>query len=1407
MTGQGWEKVESAPGGGEIVEWVEYERNGETRRGVRIGPGLDSEGKREARINYRLPIEPISGRIRVSVDLRPDSHGSVFSLASMRPFGDRLSVYFRNGGLIRVYNGGIKEGQYVDLPPYELGRWYRLELDIEIDSTGRKKAIYSVNITDLDSGHPLGMARGLAFFGNPRFLDQVVIGAVNSVNARTVWDNLVIEVVESAQAEPLDIWPVPGEVLPRVYGKNYLPNGGFEDGLAHWKIYGENGAEWESEIVQGERGPELVIRKLNDRGTVVLLSDPFQVESGKGYEFTGLYQTSDAKFSNFGEWMLQSAPRKEALLQKPVKTSVSAGHGAHTGMMMIYNSEEGDWRRKTRDITIPASHDWARMAFVLDGPPIELKLANNFLIQPEPDTRQPRPLELEKELPMDVTLERLMQRPDSTAEVVQRGDGPLLLVDGKPHVPFVQMADVVYPRRGYIRDFAEHGIDLHFVTIYNKTQKHWTGVGKYDLKKVDEIIWNSVRRHPEGNFIVYINVSSYDDWFKDFPEASAMNRAGEYVVSRHNDHAPASYWSDEYRRQVVELVETYVRHIRQQPYARAIVGYYIGGGEDGQFYYQGVKGQKTIQDGQSPGDLPYFRRWLEEYYKGDVEALRKAWGDPELEFSTAMPPVENERYPGVFLDPVKNRPIYDFFRFLNDGVATLLTDAAKAIKREAGKPVIVGAYYGRGAMQMVYPHFSQNNVMFKEKAIDFMGAQGGYYGWREVGSSGVLNWVYDSLRRNGILPMMELDFRTWFGGFRSLTHDFKVARFWNLNDFKNAVARDGGKMLSVGGGLWWMEMSGGWFRDDAIMAFLQEFNDTANRLYAEPVVYTPAKIVMISDESNYLWTTEQVNIWNGPNYHTHAVQQRALYLAGVRLDFYYLDDLIGERPEHYDVYYFKNAFHPTSELIEWVKSLRQKGKTIIWQYAPGWLTEDGFSTESMAELTGFTFRHDGVIGDGIRSYFVEQSDNPDVAALIADQEGDMMGIGVDLPADRFVVTGGYDAVLARYEANGEPAAAVRRDPESGSLSIILGHPSAMTPQLMANIAALSGVHRYVLPGDMFFYKRDDLIVMHGIEGGKQRLTLPESRTIRELIHGKIGADNVSELEFELKPGETIWLHLTKPEASKSEVGLGGASFSGRRLTIETGDYKAEFRPESAWTFGKVFYQGKPIISETGANQTVINVRRGKDDSVQDPWIGTGHGGEKIRSVQLEVDGRLFPLDSNLEAVQGRVFRVIKEADIGPFRLNSTVTVSPEGIEQDYAFRVLSDASSVNYMYAFMHCFNGFMSRWIADTGEDDWIRGEFYEDNSMTLKRDIRALAVYSEAEQVGAVLVYPEVYPGKPERANQLWNRPHDNKHYLCIDPPVDPGARFRLRAKLTGFSAASADWEQAAIRQIAQAVFSGMP
>jgi hypothetical protein len=922
-----------------------------------------------------------------------------------------------------------------------------------------------------------------------------------------------------------------GEVLPELKLPSLVPNSDFTAGLKGWSVSRAAGvsAEVSAARVTDEHSKDesvLRVQKTGGIGVVRVVSERIPVQPNTEYILTGLYHTEDAKFGTLAEFrVLEIADADKPAAQDTENLTITGPTSpSHTGHFGVFNCRPGQWRRRTRTVRTGADTKFVRLALLVEGPPVTIFFDNLHFNLREKDTREWKFPPREVPLSREETERRLLQRPDSQAQVRQENGGPRLYLDGKPRVPFVHLSDVVNPLRGYVKEFAEAGMDLHMITLFNTTQKHWTGPGQYDFKKIDDLIWNSVQRDPEGYFIIYINVTAYPEWTQQFPEHTAMNAKGEPVTSRHGHFGPPSYYAAEYRRQVMDLLRAYTRHIKAQPYSRAVAGFMLGGGEDGQFYYQS-NGQKTIQDGHSPGDLPLFRDWLRRRYKNDVQKLRAAWNAPDVTFETAKPRISSEKYSGAFFDPKTQGHELDVQRFLNDEVATLLAEGLSICKQEIGKPVIGVAYYGRGMSALVYPMFAQNSVIFQSAAVDMLGAQPGYYGWRETGNEGMLNWVFDSTRRHKKIPMLELDFRSWTSQYKDLWHDTQIVRYWNNEDMLGAMARDAGKVLSVGGGAWWMEMTGGWFHDPQIMDSLEKMQRAGQTIAAESGSWHKSEVVFVVDEENYFHTTEQLNIWNGPNYHSLAIQQRAINRAGVPYDLYYLDDLIADNRDDYKIYVFLNLYHADERARNFIETRLKRGdKTLVWQYAPGFVTENGLSVDGMKSLTGINFSADLKNSEGLGSVF-SQAQTPLTKPMLAGVSGDKMGLGVDLWAPRFVVEDAAAQPLGNYLSDGKVSAAVKK--LDGFTSVFIGPPSGLTPQFWRNVAVAGGATPFIEAGDMALFHRDNFIVVHGVEGGRKTLHLPFKAKVTEMLTGRVLAQNSDTIPLNIKIADTLWLHLER----------------------------------------------------------------------------------------------------------------------------------------------------------------------------------------------------------------------------------------------------------------------------------------
>ncbi|MEK6793779.1 MAG: hypothetical protein AABZ39_03310 [Spirochaetota bacterium] len=258
---------------------------------------------------------------------------------------------------------------------------------------------------------------------------------------------------------------------------------------------------------------------------------------------------------------------------------------------------------------------------------------------------------------------------------------------------------------------------------------------------------------------------------------------------------------------------------------------------------------------------------------------------------------------------------------------------------------------------------------------------------------------------------------------------------------------------------------------------------------------------------------------------------------------------------------------------------------------------------------------------------------------------------------------------------------------------------------------------------------------------------------------------------------------------------------GPSLIVSAGDYKMRFAQKTGWTFRETSYRGKCIFVPSGFMQPVLNekvVPKGID-----PFLGTGHRPEEVDAIDCIVSNNgmaaVHPVQEGLR-IEGDAFTIRKKSRfvsaISGFLYSheSRVTISPSGIHEEYSFTAASDGcSNVNYMYMFMHIFTNTTRAWIVLDDKGAYVRGEFGDDNSFSLRKNIRYALVHDPIENIGIALVYPRVYEGRAGFWNSFWNRTYDNKLYLQIDPARTPGASFSYEIDVRAFDAPAETWEAA--------------
>ena len=226
--------------------------------------------------------------------------------------------------------------------------------------------------------------------------------------------------------------------------------------------------------------------------------------------------------------------------------------------------------------------------------------------------------------------------------------------------------------------------------------------------------------------------------------------------------------------------------------------------------------------------------------------------------------------------------------------------------------------------------------------------------------------------------------------------------------------------------------------------------------------------------------------YTGGDYSTLAALLRGTIDEAARMgapfDVYLLSDIANPALPDYKLYIFLNAFKLDDDLRQSIEAtVRCEGRTAVWVYAPGYVTDSGFSEDSMAALTGLTIR-------------------------VSDEE---------LPAE-LTITAQDHAITSTSPATADrPTLAVREFADWRSVYSML----PLRRELLLGLCRYVGVHVYSETFDPFFANRSYAMIHTSTEGMK-RIVLPGEADVTELVTGnEIGA-GLSVIEERLPAGVT-----------------------------------------------------------------------------------------------------------------------------------------------------------------------------------------------------------------------------------------------------------------------------------------------
>lgn len=633
----------------------------------------------------------------------------------------------------------------------------------------------------------------------------------------------------------------------------------------------------------------------------------------------------------------------------------------------------------------------------------------------------------------------------------------------------------------------------------------WQGPDFFDFSYPDREAMRIHRIDPDAKFFFCMAIDGARWWNYLHPED-----AGEAF-----DLGLADYLSDRWRRDMEDALEQFVAFLSTRPYYTNILGLMLWNGIS-----MDCNPEVNIS---TPAAIRRFRSFLRKRYPHE-HALQKAWNDATVTFATATPqpdvkavPVGRDTACPLLVDPAAGGAYLDTLRFMELVWQTIVIDFCKAAKRVSGGDLLAGARTGDFMGHMWgLGHGSEGprdanplDMLLECPEIDFFEVQDPYIG-RYLGfdgGSGTPMLPIQAVFRRNKAVLIQNDTPLNTGGMRNGDLAFLEGhiRRCYVNGMVNGLAT---YQLGVG----WTQL--------AQPELLDEYG-TFNALMTQAMQVDRSSVAEVA----FVFDLDyQKYIGFDPDYDQPA-RSIALFdlikhswaRAGVPYDMILLQDL--ETTRDYKVYVFVHCFDLSAAERATIEArVIQAGKTAVFTWADGLLSDNRMASGVVTELTGIRIRSNA----SGRNWVLEptdelQRDHPPYDAFpMSVREIPTVELPAKAPyCPSFVVDDSNVIPLATYAEGGEVAVACT---QKNGCEVYYSGPAILPPNLLRHITDRAGCHNYLDTPDAC-YVNATMVGLHAGRTGTARITLPAPQTLTDMFSGRTYAE-ARVHQIKVKAGET-----------------------------------------------------------------------------------------------------------------------------------------------------------------------------------------------------------------------------------------------------------------------------------------------
>lgn len=718
-------------------------------------------------------------------------------------------------------------------------------------------------------------------------------------------------------------------------------------------------------------------------------------------------------------------------------------------------------------------------------------------------------------------------RPQTLAEVKPVQGVPTLVIDGKPYGPmtYTRCAGTL----AQIGQIADHRFPVHFEMVGSIG---WPGEQEKVFARLDDQLHRFLRQAPNARLVLRLYVCNPRNFVRDYPDEVLRFNDGStkhftrwYAETNFppDDRGYPSFASEVWRQKTAEALFEYVTHVRHSDYAQNVIGYFICGGGTEEWYYWGDYDHNLYSPDFSAPMLCALRAYLWQKYDGDVAKLRAAWHDPQVDFTTALPPEpqmrNHNKVPGSFWPEEIRNHVRDYFYVHNKAMEDAVLVFARTVKQACDRKQLVGMFHGY-LQNHWYLEGGQATLhaALASPDIDFWSGPP-QYDRRGPGEHGCIRFPVASLKQHGKLWISESDIRTSFSELNA-GNPALHGRPPDVAESLACMKREFAHQLCEGGNGWWFQMGPNWYHQPPILEMFDRMQTVGEAAMGVDRMADTDIASVVDLKSLLVAPSFPVSGWL-----IDAFKVQELCRLGSPVDHYELRDVLATGAKRYKLYLMLNCFSLTEDQRRKVdEQLRRDGAILVWMYAPGWFDPQQQPEADAAhsrELLGFPMTTE--IGeprpvamklttagaeyfrgfDAGRSFgsFERPRWEPDpktgqVRPVVPSPLTIRQRFYADAPGE----------VLARFVDGQQPAIAMRRGQHATDVWI----GSVMAPaDLLRSLARRAGCHLYC-HADEIVYANHSFLAIHTRSPGKRTFHLRRPADIVEVFSGDVLARGAAE---------------------------------------------------------------------------------------------------------------------------------------------------------------------------------------------------------------------------------------------------------------------------------------------------------